>query len=83
MDTEDDFYLCEGCGAGISEGNPTHPCSDGGVLCKQCAPTYQDMLNHPDSFMNPEDEPMTAAEAKEIVDAHIAAGGSLSDSMAL
>lgn len=83
MDTEDDFCLCEACGEPIPEGRPAYYCYDGVILCKAHAPTYQDMLNHPDSFMNPEDEPMTAAEAKAFVDAHLASGGNLSDSMAI
>lgn len=80
---ESDACLCESCGEIIPDESPSHPCYDGGTLCKGCAPTFQDMLNHPDHFQGSDDEPMTTAEAKAIVDAHIASGGSLSDSMAI
>lgn len=78
-----DEVLCEGCGNEIPDSAPSYPCAEGGSLCKSCSPTYQDLLNHPGHFMNPDDEPMTADEAKTIADAHIHRGGSLADHMAL
>lgn len=79
----DDDAHCDGCGAVMPAGTPSYPCSEGGYLCKSCSPTYQDLLDHPDLFMNADDAPMSAAEAKAIADAHVAAGGALADSMAL
>jgi hypothetical protein len=72
---------CEGCSEPIFEGEPYH----GGIdvsLCAVCAPSYADMLAHPESFGGENDEPMTPAEAAALFEAHIANGGSPDDKMA-
>jgi formylmethanofuran dehydrogenase subunit E len=75
-----DIEVCEGCGEPIFEGDKTHSTGDG-QLCAGCSPTYAEMLAEHGMFtLN--DEPMTAEQAKAICDAHVAAGGSLDDSMA-
>jgi hypothetical protein len=72
---------CE-CGEPIFEGDRYHRGSDV-YLCEPCAPAYADMLAHPESFAGSDDDgqPMTADEAKAIVDAHVAGGGSVEDKM--
>lgn len=73
---------CEVCSEPIFEGEKTGGTSDGCSICEKCAPTYQDILDDPAHFTGADDEPMTPAEAKELCDAHIAAGGSLHDTTA-
>lgn len=71
---------CE-CGEPIFEGERYHVGSDV-YLCEPCAPAYADMLASPQNFRGlDDDETMTPDEAKAIVDAHLAAGGSLDDKM--
>lgn len=71
---------CEGCSEPIFEGDRYH--SGGDVdLCENCAPSYQNMLDSPGSFMNSEDEPMTKADAERIVALHVEAGGAASDKL--
>ncbi len=75
-----EIQTCEGCGDPIFDGDKTHSTGDG-QLCACCSPTYAEMLAEHGMFtLN--DEPMTAERAKAICDAHVAAGGSLYDSMA-
>lgn len=78
-----DVQPCEGCDDFIFEGDKRSSTVEGS-LCAKCSPSYADMLAHPELFMSPDDddELMTAAEAQRICDAHVAAGGSLEDSMA-
>jgi hypothetical protein len=71
---------CEGCEEPIFEGDAYHTGEDV-CLCVNCAPSYADMVEHPESFRGENDEPMTAAEADAIAEAHIAAGGSAEDKM--
>lgn len=82
---EDDLGDCLGrcvaCAKPIFEGEPYHHGSEE-PQCKECAPTYQDMLNEPQFFISFQtDEPMTPQQAKEVVDRHLAKGGSLTDKM--
>lgn len=72
---------CESCLSPIFEGDKTSSTTDG-ILCLDCSPTYADIANSPGHFQNADDEPMTDAEAKAFVDAHLAEGGSLDDSLA-
>lgn len=81
-DIGEPFTFCEGCAEPIFEGDNYHNGSDV-ALCLECSPSYEDMLSSPGNFLNFEtDEPMTAAEAQAIADAHVAAGGSLTDKIA-
>lgn len=75
------IQTCEGCGDPIFESDKTHSTGDG-QLCVGCSPRYRDMLDDPSSFWGADEETMTAEQAKAICDAHVAAGGSLDDSMA-
>ena len=72
---------CEGCDEPIFEGDPRAGADDG-VLCINCAPTYADILADPGHFRNADDDPMSADEARAVCDQHVAAGGSLEDSLA-
>lgn len=74
---------CSTCGEPIFEGDAYSVTTEGEKLCVKCSPTYQDMLDDPGYFANDEGDPMTAAEAKEVCDAHVAAGGALSDKIAV
>lgn len=72
---------CEACGEPILDGEK-YSASDCIYLCEACAPTWREMLEHPEGFENTETgEQMTAAEAKAFCDGHIARGGSLDDKM--
>jgi hypothetical protein len=79
------FTFCEGGEAPIWDGDKYHAGSDV-ALCEECAPSYGDILASPSHFLkfgegDEDDRPMNADEAKAIVDAHLAAGGSLADKM--
>lgn len=76
----DHIGSCEGCGHLLFEGDRYHNGSDV-YLCETCAPSYADMVEHPDSFRNADDEPMSAEEADAAAQAHLAAGGNLEDKM--
>lgn len=74
---------CEGCGGPIFDGERYHVGVDV-ALCVDCAPTYGDMVDHPESFQTIDDDaddyrPMTPEEALAQADAHVAAGGHLTD----
>lgn len=78
------FTFCEGCEAPIWDGDKYHAGADLVALCEECAPSYDDMLASPANFLkfgegDDDDRPMNADEAKAIVDAHVAGGGSLTD----
>lgn len=73
---------CEGCMQPIFEGERHFACNDGIYLCEACSPTYENLLNDRDFWINEEGEQMTLERAREIYDAHIAAGGKPTDSMA-
>jgi hypothetical protein len=76
----DHIGWCEGCSHPLFEGDRYHSGSDV-YLCEPCAPSFADMVERPDSFLNVNDEPMTAEEADAAAQAHLAGGGSLSDKM--
>lgn len=77
---------CGSCAEPIFDGDPRHDTDDGPSFCAACAPTFGDMLRHPEMFGTPNDdgdyETMTAEQARAAVDAHLAAGGSLEDKVA-
>ena len=81
---DDDFGACEGCSAAIRDGDAyTHDWDSGVYLCAKCSPTWQDFQDHPENFWRgDEGEHHTAETARPHIEAHLAAGGSLSDSMA-
>lgn len=80
MHDAEDCETCEGCGKTIAPGDKAHRGSEV-WLCEACAPDYGDLQQNPGSFMNPEGEPLTQAEADEQVAAHLAAGGNLDDKL--
>ena len=72
---------CVACAEPVFEGEPYHHGAEE-IQCQECAPTYQDMLTSPQFFVSFEtDDHMTPEQAKEVVDAHVAAGGLLTDKM--
>ncbi len=71
---------CEGCGEPIFDGDPYFGCEY--PTCLGCSPTWQDLTDRPEDFVFPDGEPPTAETVKAAIDAHMASGGSLSDSMA-
>jgi hypothetical protein len=78
-ETGEPVGYCEGCDEPIFEGDSYHSGADV-YLCKECAPSYADLLANPENFSGV-DEPMTANEAALIFSAHINAGGSPEDKM--
>lgn len=72
---------CVFCQKTIREGQPYHfGCDE--IACEACAPTYADMLAEPASFRDGySDETLTAEQARQRVEAHIARGGALTDKM--
>lgn len=74
------IWHCEGCSKPIREGDKYHAGVDV-ELCEQCAPSYGDMLAAPSLFRGSDDDAATPDEAKAICDAHVAAGGALSDKL--
>jgi hypothetical protein len=75
---------CEGCENAIRRGERhSYDRMNGISLCEGCTPTYGDMLNMPESFYSADDEYHTIESAKAVVDAHLAAGGSLDDKVGL
>lgn len=81
-DSPDRVGTCEGCLKVVWEVEPYSYDSENAVtLCEECSPSYQDMLDDPSSFYGDDEEYLTPEQAKAIVDAHVAAGGKLSDKM--
>lgn len=85
-DIEDDcperISECEGCGELLWQGDRYGYDSRNHIyMCEPCSPSYQDMLDEPQNFYDADDEDMTPEKVREIVDAHLAAGGSLTDKM--
>jgi len=79
----EEIGVCESCMKIIREGDRFAPCSDDIKLCKDCAPTYQDMVDRPSYFEDDEGEPLTFRKAKNMADAHAATGGKLTDKMVI
>lgn len=73
---------CEGCSKPISDGDDYHRGHDVD-LCRDCAPSYSDMLSSPEYFLDTEGEPMTKQSAIDIYESHIAAGGSPEDKVGI
>lgn len=71
---------CDTCDATIKAGTP-YSCDDnsGMTFCVECSPTWQNMLDEPESFYDAEGEYLTPEQGKAKVDAHLANGGKLTD----
>lgn len=72
---------CEACGHAIQEGEAYLP-SAATPLCAACAPTYQSLIDEPEGFVDDDGDPLTPEAARALYDAHIAAGGQPTDSIA-
>lgn len=80
----DDRITCLACGEPIDDDAPTYP-DVSGTLCEACSPTFAALINEAeaDYFVDLEDgRPIPQWKRHEIYNAHIAAGGKPSDSMA-
>lgn len=70
---------CEECEEPILDDEPSHDDEDIS-LCVDCAPSWEDLLRHPEAYIDFETgEAMTADRAQELADTHVAAGGELTD----
>lgn len=79
----DDLLRCLACAEPMLPGAPSYPDVNGGCLCVACAPTYADLLGDDPSFVDMDTlDPLDLARRRAIYDAHIAAGGKPTDSMA-
>jgi len=75
-----DAILCEQCATPIFPGDQYHAAET--PLCLLCAPSYQDLVDNPDMFINSDDESPANPEAlKAWFDDHIANGGKPDDKM--
>ncbi|TPM41567.1 hypothetical protein [Mesorhizobium sp. B2-3-4] len=75
---------CLACANPIEDGAPTYP-DMSGTLCAGCSPTFDMLIDAAESFAFVHldtGEPMSDAERRAAYDAHIAAGGKPTDSMA-
>jgi len=78
----DDVSTCLACEKEIFAGVRYFP-DVGGFLCAECAPTYQSLIDEPESHVHLDDEESrTAEDCRAEFDAHIAAGGKPTDTMA-
>ncbi|MCA1490128.1 hypothetical protein I6F11_04240 [Ensifer sp. NBAIM29] len=75
-----DHLRCDGCEAPIFQDDAY----SGGysILCEECSPTYQELIEDHEAFVDGDGKPATPEQCREWFDAHIAAGGSPTDSMA-
>lgn len=79
-EADEALYQCEGCSKDLFEGDRAHYCSDGPVLCEDCAPTWADIAHEYDEaeargeFEDLFDDPDMARLSRETVNARIADG---------
>lgn len=79
--TRESLGGCEACKRETFEGDDYHSGHDC-IMCVECAPTYQDMINEPEFYFDHNtDEPLTAEEAQDLAAQHVSKGGSLTDKM--
>lgn len=75
---------CDACLDPMPQGAPySYDSVNSMTLCEACTPSYADMLTDPGSFYDADEEYMTPEQARATVDAHIAAGGKLTDKVGL
>jgi len=79
---DDDSTVCLACDGTIHPGDRYFPDASGEVMCAGCSPTYQELIDAPEGFVDGDEEPRTPDECRAEYDAHIAAGGEPSDTMA-
>jgi len=77
-----DLVPCLACAKPIPDDAPTYPDVEG-TLCAECAPTFADLLDDDAAFVDQDSgDPLSSNARRAIYDAHLAIGGSASDSMA-
>ena len=70
---------CENCSEPIFEGEK---CTGGEFnQCEECAPSWQDLLDSPENFQDPDGNLLTLEKVQPHFDAHISAGGKPEDKM--
>lgn len=76
--------VCEGCLTHLWAGDRySYDSVNGMRFCEACTPSYEDMLADPTSFYDADEEYMTAETAKACVEAHVAAGGKVTDKVGI
>lgn len=75
-----DHLRCDACLAPIFEDDPYF--GGNSFLCETCSPTYQDLLDDHEAFIDGDGNPATPEQCRQWYDEHIAAGGAPTDSMA-
>lgn len=85
----EDGCTCEACDKAIKNGDMhTYDSVNMICLCEGCSPTWQNMLDEPDSYWHGEDDEgdpiyLNSETVTPLVQAHLDAGGSLDDKMNL
>jgi hypothetical protein len=79
--TGEPVCTCEACGMPVFEGELGFPGPETD-LCGACAPTYEELLSTPDSFVDADGDPLGAERSIAWFEEHIAGGGKPTDSMA-
>lgn len=69
---------CDRCGRDIFVCDAANE-TDDSTYCAACAPTFEDLKADPLGFVDGDTGPMSGKRAFEIVSAHLASGGSLTD----
>ncbi|PLW79103.1 hypothetical protein [Cohaesibacter celericrescens] len=79
-DLPEQIGSCVACGTTIRDGDDYLSCIDGDMMCRNCSPTYQDILDNPTHLWQADTEmPFTQKEAQVFVNAHLSQGGKLTD----
>ncbi|WP_331373811.1 hypothetical protein [Sinorhizobium chiapasense] len=71
---------CDCCEAPIFDGEPR--LGGNSMLCEDCAPTVQALLDEPEAFVDGNGDPATPEQCRQWYDEYIAAGASPTDSTA-
>ena len=71
---------CDACEAPLFDDDPQT--TGNSILCEDCAPTVQALIDEPDAFCDADGEPATPEQCRQWYDEYIAAGASPTDSTA-
>lgn len=77
--TNDFISTCEGCSGILLEGDHGQRCTEGELLCAECAASWGEIKDQWDKDEIEEEEPGQKARFMAKYDAHIAGGGSPDD----
>ena len=59
---DDDSTVCLACDDTIHPGDRYFPDASGEVMCAGCSPTYQELIDAPEGFVDGDEEPRTPDE---------------------